>query len=151
MRKVSCFVFFFHQNRVHNLVLSLCNYWKGVVVLPSNSSLHTQMRPLRISLLLPFFFFFFSSTDHYKLEYKWYLIGVLLKLFALLAENIYILSDYYSIYRQHLTLVSKSQIYLIFQDLDFETNGFLPASYWLVTLSDQALIGKRFQTLIPLR
>ena len=69
--------------------------------LPSNNSLHTQMRPLRISLLLPFsfFFFFFSSTDHYKLQYKWYLIGVLLKLIALLAENIYILSDYYSIYR----------------------------------------------------
>ena len=91
--------FFFHQNRVHNLVLSLCNYWKGVIVLPSNNSLHTQMRPLRISLLLPLFFFFFSSTDHYKLEYKWYLIGVLLKLIALLAESIYILSDYYSIYR----------------------------------------------------
>ena len=88
------FLGFFHKNRVHNLVLSLCSYWEGVIVLPSTNSLHTQMRPLRISLLLPFFS---SSTDHHKLEYKWYLIGVLLKLIALLAENIYILSDYYSI------------------------------------------------------
>ena len=64
--------------------------------LPSNNSLHTQMGPLE-SHCCSFFFFFQYWPLHYKLEYKWYLIGVLLNLIALLAEDIYILFDDYSI------------------------------------------------------
>ena len=75
-------------------VLSLCNYWKGVIAYPPIIPQTLRRAPLeshRRPSFPP------SSTDHHKLEYKWHLIGAPLKLIALLAENIHIPFDYYNI------------------------------------------------------